>query len=211
VNVKQNSIMIREAISFAWAAFKKHYLLLVAILLTIFAAWVVLEIIVIAGQRLGLWWWIVAHLAFLIVFAGIEVGLVQASLDIYENKASAFTDTFKYLTPKYLKLGLKFLAGQILYGLIVLAGLVLLVIPGLYVGARYAFVGFCQVDVQESLQGSFAQSAILSTGNMASLTAIIGSLLLFNVMGACLLGIGLLVTIPLSVLTMTAVYKQLRG
>jgi hypothetical protein len=206
MNMKHNSILLRQAASLAWAAFKIHYLLLIAILLTIFGAWIVLEIAVIAGQRLGLLWWIVAHLVFLIVFAAIEVGFLKACLALHDGQVPVFADAFKYLS-----LGLKFLAGQILYGLIILVGLVLLVIPGLYMAARYAFVGFCQVEGQESLRGSFAQSATLSTGNMAALMAIIGSLLLFNVMGACLLGIGLLVTIPLSVLTMTAVYKQLRG
>lgn len=198
--------MLRPAASFAWAAFKIHYPLLMAILLTAFGAWVVLEIIVVAGQRLGLWWWAASHLVFLIIFAVIEVGFVKACLALHAGSVPVFADAFRDVS-----LGLKFLAGQILYGLIILAGLVLLVIPGLYLGARYTFVGFCQLEGQESLRGSFAQSALLSTGNMAPLMAIIGSLLLFNVIGACLLGVGLLVTIPLSVLTMTAVYKQLMG
>jgi hypothetical protein len=204
--VKPKLIMPGQAVNFAWTSFKNHYRLLMAILLTIFAAWVVLEMIVVSGQRFGLLWWAVAHLAFLIIFAGIEVGFIQACLALDEGKAPAFVDTFKYST-----LGLKFLVGQILYGLITLTGLVLLIVPGLYVGARYAFTGFFQVSDGENLRESFAQSAILSAGDMASLMAIIGSLLIFNILGACLLGIGLLVTIPLSVLTMTAVYKQLKG
>jgi hypothetical protein len=201
--VKHNSIIIHEAINFAWTTFKKHYPLLTAILLTIFGAWVVLEIIVIAGQRFGLVWWTVAHLAFFFIFAGIEVGFVQACFALYDGKEPTFTDTFGYLP-----LGLKFLAGQVLYLLITIIGLVFLIIPGVYFSVRYAFISFRQVAGEERLSQSFQQSAILSTGNHVSLLALIGSLLVFNVIGACFLGIGLLITIPLSTLTMTAIYKQ---
>jgi hypothetical protein len=204
--VKHQSILIRAAVNFAWQTFQLQYRLLIAMMLIIFGLWVILEIVVIAGQRFGLLWWTAAHLAFFISFACLEVRFLQVCLDLYDGRVPLFDDPVKYLSR-----GLKFLAGQILYLLITLTGLVLLVIPGIYLNARYAFVGFCQVAGQENLPASFEQSARLSTGNMASLMIIIGSLLFFNFIGACLLGIGLLVTIPLSVLTMTAVYKQLCG
>jgi len=92
--MKQNSIIIRQAIEFAWTTFKKHYGLLTAILLTIFGAWVALEIIVIAGQRFGILWWTVAHLVFFIIFAGIEVGFTQACIALYDGKEPTFAGHF---------------------------------------------------------------------------------------------------------------------
>lgn len=204
MNVKHTSIILRDAVDFAWKTFKGYYRLLMAILLTIFAAWVILEILVVAGQRFGLIWWTAAHLAFFLAFAGLAAGFVKICLALHDGEAVTFADAFAYF-----RLGLKFLAGQFLYVLMVLVGLVLFIIPGLYAAARYAFVGFHLVGEGESLSGSFRQSARLSMGNIPSLMAILGSLLLFNIVGACLLGVGLLITIPLSVLTMTGVYKQL--
>ena len=202
--MKDNSIITHQAVNFAWTAFKKHYRLLAAILLTLFGTWVALEILVIAGQRFGILWWTVAHLGFFFIFAGIEVGFLQACFALYDGKEPTFAYTFGYLA-----LGLKFLAGQILYLLITILGLVFLILPGVYFGVRYAFISFCQVAGEKSLSQSFQQSARLSMGNYVSLLAIIGSLLVFNVIGACFLGIGLFITIPLSTLTMTAIYKQL--
>jgi uncharacterized membrane protein len=49
----------------------------------------------------------------------------------------------------------------------------------------------------------------LTAGVRARLSAILVALLFFNAVGAALLGIGLLVTVPLSTLTMTSVYRQL--
>lgn len=75
--MKHRPISIRHAVNFAWPAFKKRFGLFTAVLLTTLAAWVVLEIVVIAGQRFGIVLWAVMHLAFLIFFAGVELGFLQ--------------------------------------------------------------------------------------------------------------------------------------
>ena len=191
---KLSSLIIHQAVNFAWAVFKKNYGLLMVVLLTMLGSWVALEIVVIAGQRFGILWWGAAHLAFLIFFAGIEAGFIQTCIALYDGEQPRFADTFGHLT-----LGPKFLAGQTLYLLITLVGLIFFIIPGVYWGIRYAFFGFCLVASGKSLRRSFQQSAVLSTGNMTYLLAIIGSLLVFNVLGACLLGIGLFITVPLSI------------
>jgi hypothetical protein len=199
-----HSLNPRKASRFAWLALKEHFGLFTAILLTFGAAWVILEIAVIQGQRFGIVWWSAAHLVFLVFFAGLQAGFIQACLDLYDGKTPKFIDIFRSLNR-----GLKFLGGQTLYVLITVAGLILLVIPGIYFGVRYIFVGFCQVENESGIQESFRQSDIASSGNMAYLLAVIVSLLLLNLMGACLLGIGLFVTIPFSCLMMTATYRQL--
>src|SRR5260370_819177 len=69
--VKRDPISIRQAFNFALPIFKKRFGLFTAVLLTILGAWVVLEIVVIAGQRFGILLWAVMHLAFLIFVAGV--------------------------------------------------------------------------------------------------------------------------------------------
>lgn len=108
--MKDNSIITHQAINFAWITFQKHYRLLIVILLTVFGAWVALELLVIAGQRFGILWWTAAHLAFFFIFVGIEVGFLQTCFALYDGKEPTFPDTFGYLS-----FGLKFLVGQILY------------------------------------------------------------------------------------------------
>lgn len=202
--MKRHPISVGKAVSFAWPTFKKRYGLFTAILLTIFGAWVALETVVMAGQRFGILVWAVAHLAFLIFFAGLEVGFLQICLALYDGGEPTFADAFRRLA-----WGPKFLAGQMLYLLMVVVGLVLFVVPGLYLGVRYALFGFCMVTREADPIHSFPQSAILSAGTKTYLLAICVSLLVLNVLGASLLGLGLFVTVPLSVLMMTAVYRQL--
>jgi uncharacterized membrane protein len=195
---------MRRAFDFAWPAFKKRFGLFTAVLLTILAAWAVLEIVVIAGQRFGILLWAVMHLAFLIFFAGVELGLLQICRALSDGKAPAFAETFAYLS-----LGPEFLAAQILYFLMVAIGLLLLVVPGVYLGVRCALFSFCFANGETNPLRCFQQSAILSKGATTGLLWILAALFVLNLLGASLLGLGLLITVPLSVLIMTDVYRQL--
>src|SRR5262249_5520983 len=78
-------------------------------------------------------------------------------------------------------------------------------------GVRYALFGFCMAEAQAEtdLRRSFHQSALLSAGAWAGLFGVLAALLLFNVLGACLLGLGLLITVPLSALVTAGIYRQL--
>jgi hypothetical protein len=202
--VKHSPISTRHAFDFAWPALKNRFGLFTAVLLTILAAWVVLEVVVIAGQRFGIVLWVVMHLAFLIFVAGVELGLLQICRALSDGKVPAFADTLAHLP-----LGPKFFAAQILYLLMVVIGLLLLVVPGVYLGVRYALFGFCFAGGETNLFRCFQQSAILSKSATAGLLRILAALLVLNLLGACLLGLGLFISVPLSVLIMTDVYRQL--
>jgi len=202
--VKRSPISVRHALDFAWPTLKKHLGLFTAVLLTILAAWVVLEIVVIAGQRFGILLWTLVHLTFLIFFAGVEVGLLQICRALSDGKVPAFADAFAHLP-----LGPKFLAAQILYLLTVVIGLLLLVVPGVYLGGRYALFGFRFADGETNLLRCFKQSALLSKGATTGLLWILAALFVLNLLGASLLGLGLLISVPLSVLILADVYRQL--
>ncbi len=88
-------------------------------------------------------------------------------------------------------------------------GLVLLVVPGVYLGVRYALFGFCFAEGETSPLRCFRQSAIQSKGTTMGLLRILAALLVLNLLGASLLALGLFITVPLSVLVMTDVYRQL--
>lgn len=202
--MKDNRISIHQAFKIASPILKKRFGLFTAVLLTLFGAWVALEIVVIAGQRFGILLWAAAHVAYLIFAAGVEVGFLQICLALCEGGKPTYADAFTRLT-----LGPKFLAGQMLYLLMMVIGLLLLVVPGIYLGVRYALFGFCVATGETNLMRSFQRSAILSRGSKTDLLWVLVFLLVLNVLGASLLGIGLFITVPLSVLMMTTIYRQL--
>ena len=123
---------------------------------------------------------------------------------LIRGRRADIADTFKHLA-----MGPKFLAGQMLYLLMVAIGLLLLVFPGVYLSVRYGLFGFFMAAGEANLMRTFQQSAILSVGAKTYLLWIFVALLVFNALGASLLGLGLFITVPLSVLMMTAIYRKL--
>jgi hypothetical protein len=195
---------MRHAVDFAWPVFKRRLSLFTRALLTILGSWVLLEVLVIVGQRFGILWWAVMHLAFLLFVAGAELGLLQICIALGEGKEPAFADIFAHL-----RLSPRFLAAQLLYLLMVVIGLCLLIVPGVFLAARYALFGFCFAGGETNLFRCFQQSAFISEGATASLLRILAALLVLNVLGASLLALGLFITVPVSLLVMTDVYRQL--
>jgi len=193
-----------EALHFAWPVLKKHFWLFAAVLLTFLASWVVLEAIVIGGQRFGILLWVIAHIAFLVFFSGLELGFLRICLDYCDGRNPTYADAFQRLGR-----GPKFLAAQLVYLLMVGIGLVLLVVPGVYAGVRYGLIGFCMVEGEPKLVRCFEQSAMLTQGSGARLFGMFVLLFFLNLLGASLLGIGLLITVPLSGLMASAVFRQL--
>ena len=197
---------MRRSIAIAWPIFRQRPGLFVGILLTILGAWLLLELVVIAGQSSGIVLWVAAHSAFLLFFAGVEVGFLRVCLALIDGRDIAIGDAFRHFA-----LGPKFFVGQLSYLLAVGVGLMLLIVPGVFLGVQYALFGFCLIDGETNPLRSFQRSSWLTVGMRTGLLRMLVFLLCLNVLGASLLGLGLFVTIPLSALTMTQVYRQLTG
>jgi len=204
VATRRNQISIGEAVDFAWSAYRRRWRLLIGVLLAMLGAWVVLEVVVVTTARFGILAWALAHIAFLLCFAGMEVGLLRISLALEEGRNPRLADALTQF-----KLGPGFLAGQLLYLAMVLAGLVILIIPGIFLAARFALFGFQNAAGDSGVLRSFKQSADLTQGATGRLAATLVTLFVFNLLGAALLGVGLFVTVPISVLMMASIDRQL--
>jgi len=204
--MNQNPISIREAFSFASKTYKSHYPLFIASMLTFFACWVLLETVVIEGQKLGIILWVVAHLAFFIVFAGLEVGFIQISLALVDRQEVSYSSLFCTLAS-----GGSFFLGQLLYLSICLVGFVLLIVPGFYWGTQYAMNGFCMVANSTNPTIALRESVRISKNSKFPIFVFIIVIALLNLLGTSLLGVGLLVSVPISVLMKASVFRQLKS
>jgi hypothetical protein len=200
----RHQVSIGEAIDFAWPAYRRRWRLFTGVLLAMLGTWVVLEVVVFTTQGLGILGWAFEHIAFLLCFAGMEVGLLRISLALQDGRNPKLADAFNHFS-----LAPCFLTGQLLYLAMVLAGLVLLVVPGILLAARFALFGFQIAGGESTVLRSFKQSGNLTRGATSRLVAILVTLLVFNLLGAALLGVGLFVTVPISVLMMASIYHQL--
>lgn len=205
VAVNSSPPSIRKAFDFAWMTYRQQFGLFTALVLTFFASWVILEIIVVAGQRLGILLWLLAHLIFFIIFAGMEIGFIRICLASYDGKEIRFTDIFSGL-----QLGINFLLAQLINTVITIVGFLLLVIPGAYLSAKYAFYAFHFAEASPTLIQSFQQSAIITQRSMLFVVWFSFLILVINILGASILGVGLIATVPLSVLMKASIYRQMQ-
>jgi len=96
-------------------------------------------------------------------------------------------------------------------GLFIGIGTILLVIPGIYLAVAYLFASYLVVDRRLDFWPAMELSRRTVTPRWFGYFAFMLLLALLNLAGALLLGLGLLVTIPLSFCAVTAAYADLFG
>jgi len=104
---------------------------------------------------------------------------------------------------------LNYLATAFLYTLIVALGLILFVVPGIYWGVRLSMAGFLVVDRGLDPITALHESSEVTRGARWSLFGLFFACLVINLLGALALGIGLLFTVPASVMALAFTYRRL--
>ncbi len=131
-------------------------------------------------------------------------GVTRITLDLIQEKSTGigrFGDIIE-LYPKTL--------GQYLLNLIIiLAGFVLLIIPGLIMFFGFSMGIFLMLEKKTSIIDSFKTSWAMTKGYKWKLFFIVLGLLGINLLGLLCLVLGLLVTVPLTMLVQAEVYRRL--
>ncbi len=188
-----------------WRLFKSHASIFVVSMLLLFLSWVVLEVAVIFLQRLGLAVWLVLHLGWLLLFSGLLVGLHVMVLKSIDGEIPRVGDLFGSL-----ERGPAYLLALSIYCLAVTVGLVLLIVPGIYLAIRYCLFAQIITDTSASALAALQKAAALAHGNWAALGALFLIAFLLNIAGMTLLGIGLIISFPVSLLAIAGFYRSLQ-
>ena len=193
-------------VSESWSTFKKSWMdvykfAVVAALITWLPKW--LGKMFDDGLLSTLLGLVAAVLGIAVQFGGIKylLSLVRG------GKVLSWDQVVKSLQP-YSNL-FYFFVGNLIYGIMVFIGLLLLVIPGLYLAIKYMFVPFLIADRKLDIGKAFAESDKMTKGNMGELFVLEVLVVILNAVGALLLGFGLLITIPVSYLAMVKAYTKL--
>jgi hypothetical protein len=189
---------------FAWAAFKAHWRVFVASMLILFGTWVGLELAVVALHSWGVVPWLAFHIAFLIVFSGLMVGIQVMALQAVDGLVPKLSSL-----PLMLNRGPGFLFAVCLYTVAVACGLLLLVVPGVYFAVRYASFGYVIGSKGLSPLSALREAGAVTQGRWWRVCGFLLLLLAINLFGAAVLGLGLLVSFPLSLLAATSFWRAL--
>jgi uncharacterized membrane protein len=189
----------------AWKTFVSFPRLFIISMLILFASWVVLELSVVALHRFGFAVWLVLHLAFFLLFSGLMVGFHRIALEAVDGHAPKLADLTTLLGR-----GPTFLFAFCIYVVVVLGGFALLIVPGIYLAIRYALFGQVLATRSTSALEALRDAAALSRGRWWTVFTVMLMALLLNLAGAAFLGVGLLITFPLSLLATSNLYRSLQ-
>lgn len=133
-----------------------------------------------------------------------DLGVIQSTLNVVDGKKPVLSDLFART-----EILLKAIAGDILYGLIVLAGMVLLIVPGIIWAIKYQYYSYLIVDKGMGPLEALKESGKITQGVKWDLFIFDLLLGLINILGAILVLVGLLITIPLTMVAGAYVYRKL--
>lgn len=192
---------IRQSLREAWALFKKHFWFFVGLS----AVAVVLNVI---GGNKRVPWVISAILTIGSFLWSIIV--IKFALAAADNKEDKFSfEHVKEMLPDW-KQALGMIGVGLLSFLLVLAGLVLIIIPGLWVGFRLSLSNFAYLDKGEGVRKALRTSWDMTKGNIFWTTVLVALVAgALYIVGAIFFGIGILVTYPLAMILMAKFYRAL--
>ena len=195
--------LIRDLYRGAWRDVLRNYGWFLAGFAGIVAVWLFVEWVVIlsplAGNRAA--WWVM-HVAYFFLTAMPEAALVRLADNIAAGRLPRWrilpnvATVVRYTMLKFIVLP------------VFIIGLLLLIVPGLYVGARLLFSGFYVVVESRPVVGSLRFSLMMGQGRIGELMVLVLSLVLLNLLGLALMGVGLLITLPLSYVVVARAYRQ---
>lgn len=192
-----------EAILFGLKTLKKNFRFFLGIMLILGLVSVLPEIgkVLIKEKKL----FIDVFSAVISLFGIIlEMGLIKISLKLYDQEKPKFSDLFSQY-PLFFKM----LFGSIFYGLIIILGLILLIIPGIIFAVKFYLFEYFIVDKGlgpiEALKRSWRVTGG-ATGNLFLFLLLVTAI---NLLGVLVFSIGLLITVPITALATVFVYRKL--
>jgi len=200
-----NQFSATECIRFGWSTFKRRGWFLVGMTaLMLVLSWVIAGIAgAFATRDFGGFIGAVANIALSTL---LSMGFTAVMIRAHDMLESVAVGDLWHPKPFW-----KFIVAQILVGLIVFVGLVLLIVPGIIAILVFLFVLYIVIDKELGPIEALKESARITRGSRWELLLLVLIVFVLNLVGALALLVGLLVSIPVTTLAMVHAYRMLEG
>lgn len=197
---------VGEAIKFGWEKMKKNFWFFVGLLIIIWLVQVIpTGIANYFKERIAILYVLLIIGAWIVQII-VKIGTLKITLDIADRGGASLNTLF---SSAHL-LG-KFILGAIVYGLIVIGGLILFIVPGIIWAIKYQFFSYLIVDKNMGPLEAIKKSGEITSGNKGKLFSLAILFFLINIAGAICFVVGLFATIPTTMVAMAYVYRKLMG
>lgn len=198
-----SSFSIGESIRASWQITKNNFGFLIVALLITGAVYIVMQTMLGAvSDNAGLLF--LLSLLYYVLELLLGIGIITISIKLVDHKEVELKDLFMHY--QYL---FRYFVGSLLYGIIVFVGLILFIIPGIIWALKYQFFSYAIIDKNMKVWDAFKFSATITSGVKLDLLGLAIISMLINLVGMLALLVGLLVTIPLTMMVMAYVYRKL--
>jgi uncharacterized membrane protein len=199
-----NKFSIKEAVNFGFGVAKKNILFYLGIFTIT---------ILISGVSSGLQRGLkeAAFFAFLfslitwVISEIVGMGILRINLKFVDGTKPRFADLFVFDWRAIFN----YILAAIMSGIIIGVGFILLIIPGIIFAIKLQYVGYLVVDKKLRPVEAIKKSWAMTKGNVRHLFVLGLALLGINILGLLVLIVGLLVTVPLSMVTTAFVFRKL--
>lgn len=199
-----NTFSIKTVLTFGWETFKKEPWKLIAA----FVVAMIISIIsstVFEPKNAGM-----LTPLFFVINAVIQM-VVSLGMISFVLKAHDYIHNLSLMDAWRPERLLNYIITTVLVSLVTLVGFILLIVPGIIAAITLMFTPYLVVDKGMKPIDAMKESYRLSKGHWLDLFLLMIVLIVLNVIGALLLGVGLLVSIPVTMLTIAHTYRTLSG
>jgi uncharacterized membrane protein len=201
-----NKFSIGEVIRLGWETFKKNALLAIGILIGLVVINSVISGITGAFDKSNFVVILVINILSLVVSTWLSVVMYRLIIKITDGKAVS-TEDLK-TEPMLL---VRFFAAQLVAGILIVIGFVLLIVPGVYLALRFMFAPYAIVDKNLGPIEALKYSGELTKGIKWQLLGYSIVAILIILVGAIALLVGLLVAVPVVMFASVHIYRKLQG
>ena len=141
---------------------------------------------------------------FVVLIAIVTLGIIRTTLKHVDHKDTSLLDLFR------LNLFGRYIATAFIYLFMLIGGFMLLIIPGVYWGIKYQFATYLVVDKRLEIAQAFEESARIVAGHEWDLLSYWLVMFLLNLAGILFFTVGIVVTLPVTLIGYSYIYRQLR-
>ena len=200
-----NQISVGECIRFGWNTLKKRPFIVIGAFVIAMVVSGVSSTLLDPGEGAPVTVvTILMGLASMAIGLLVEIGLVTFSLRAHDHVETVTVKDLWNPMPF-----LWYLIAQILVGISVLVGLVLLIVPGIFLALSFIFSSYLIVDKGKGPIEAMKGSWNMTKGHKWQLLLLVMSIIGLNLLGLIALIVGLLVTVPISMLAIVHAYRTL--
>jgi uncharacterized membrane protein len=199
--MKKQIFSIKESLSAGWDIFIKNWKLFILISITTAILSSIQGKVNDEEARSAA---VIISIAIAVLSTIIDLGVLKVTINIFDKKKAEYLDIFRYT--KYFW---RYLGASILYGLLITAGLILLIVPGIIWALKYSIVLNLIVDKDMGVFESFKKSGELTNGVKWQLFLFGLACLGVIILGALALGVGVLIALPVTSIASVFVYRKL--